>query len=1498
MSTRVHPAESRRGEAAAVAVLVLAAGLYFAVLELREPYYFLWDDNASFFLPCYAYDHDSLMVRGELPHLNYHQYLGHSHLASGQTAVLYPPLYLGLAVTRVGWGDLRPVVDVLAVLHLVAAALGMYLLLRRLAIRRAASVLASLLWMSFPFLVVVSRSWIFVGYAAAYLPWSLWALERLFARPCAPRVLALAVVKALFFYQGYVQYFVLATLFEGLWLGLRWLFAAAARQPWRRRAAAYAAALAATAALAAPLLLPMLHAKQVSAYRTGSLAFAEFISNSLDLGTFAAAQIFRMEPRAVHLSTGAVFYIGLPVLALLGAFVTSRRRVFVTALGVAAAAFVLSTRAFGVMYHVPVLSSFRWPFKSFLVVLCFLSIAVAGAADAWLGSRRKAVRRIGALLLVTGIAGNVAIVFSRSLDAPFGPNRVDREVAELRREAARRFPLARGRVVSLWLSPLEPEIHRYLIFDYATLVGAYHLGGYDPLIAKENLELALRLEYSNIFRYRLTRQMLDYLSAWSVRFFIVPESRMFPGIDELRPALERFPELRRVYRGDGLEVWENDAASPFAYFAGDPIAPAEVEWGTSSVRVATAGRGGSLRVNVAPLDWYEWTADGRDMGAVGYDEERHLVVEVPAGTEEVIVRYVNVPFRLGLFVFLAFAVSAAATWLVRRRGSVAWISVLLLCAACESPYAARPAAGGAPPPSAEPVPADASLGDGFVVWESNRSGAWRIWIRDLDGPAPRQLTPDGVGRQHCCPHVRPDGRGVAYLSLPRGQELYPESGAAGPLHLIRPDGTGDRVLVEAARTYYEHRAAVWRSPRELVFIDGEGRTRLLALEGGSSRLLTEEGDPAHGWLVNSTLTHATTGRPIFAPYDAEARRIAASRDLGGCQPYFTHDGRWGFWIAGAGGPLRRIDLATGTVGTVLGKSDPRLPEGQNYVYFPMFSPDERLLAFAASRGEHAHFEADYDVFVVETDPRDLEVVGTVRRFTKDPAPDIFPDVYSAPLALGRHFGEAPLTVEFEPPQPGSWIFSANGAEIGRGGRLSHTFAEPGTYEVRARRAGGADAAAGLRGRVTVSPARPPAVVRVELRRGREVAVSFDEQVEASGARLSFASGREIAGRRLDEGGRVLRIELAAELDERDVLTLAGITDRAQVPQRLPATRLAIEPPSWPSDRRGLLFLWETDDAANEVEDPATGAARTCVVTPRGRAFLDRHFAMVTRGGSFAVDGESLRAVLQGCKTTSELTVEATVTPARQVEGPGRILTFSSGDRARNFTLGLAGDHLVFRLRTRTTGPNADLLEPDLGPIPIGRPTHVVVTYTPGRLAAFVDGEKVLATTEIVSGFHHWKRRALLFGNESQNVDRPFYGTVEGVAVYNRVMAAGEVGENQRRYRAKLEERPEVAAIRLRARLRRRSPIPTLADISPYREALAVFEYEVLAVLSGDYSEPNMRVAHRVLLDGERTAAANRGTGQVYELAVEPFFAHPELESLYVADEVPQRGSLFFANAVE
>jgi hypothetical protein len=762
---------------------------------------------------------------------------------------------------------------------------------------------------------------------------------------------------------------------------------------------------------------------------------------------------------------------------------------------------------------------------------------------------------------------------------------------------------------------------------------------------------------------------------------------------------------------------------------------------------------------------------------------------------------------------------------------------------------------------------EVALGPGYVVWESNRGGPWRIWMRGLDGGASRRLSPEEPGRDHCCPHISPDGRRIAYLSGEAGGEEYPPGGLVGALHLIARDGTDNRVVAAVARSYFENRAVVWRSADELIHIDGERATVALDLTTGQSRRLADP--PAeHAWLIDPTLAWATTGRPTFAPYDPGRRAVLPRRRLGGCQPYFSGDGRWGFWTAGAGGPIHRVELGTGRVERILDKNDRRVPGGFGYAYFPMFSADGGLFAWAASTGGHDHFRTDYEVFVAESDPETLELVGPVLRVTRHAGTDRFPDAWWPPLALGRHSGEASLTTRLSAPSAGEWQWDLGDEATDTGRTVEHSWTVPGRYEVVARKGGET-----LRGLVVVRPPRPPTVLTATAHGGGfEVAVTFDEEIDAGAAELGFASGIAIAGREVAAGGSSLLVRLTEPLRVADRLTISGVRDRAQSPNTMTPATLVVEPPAWPASRRGLVFLWETADAANLVADRELGAERAHTLTAGGEATLDAHFAMVVDGGTFALErGETARLV-EALKATNQLSLELTLVAG---ERDGRIVTWA-GEKALNLWLGQRAGRLSAGLRTGSRGPAA-YPEVELFERPGTVPGHLVLTYEPGRLTAYLNGERKLVSQDPQGDFYHWRELPLTFGGDG------WRGRIEGVAIYDRVLDGAEVAEGHRLYREKREARPAIPRTVVEARIVRRSATPTLEEISPYREALFTIDYAVKRRVEGPPIGAELRAVQWAILDAEPLAVSRSADGARYRLTVESFASQPQLESVYLAD---------------
>jgi hypothetical protein len=86
-----------------------------------------------------------------------------------------------------------------------------------------------------------------------------------------------------------------------------------------------------------------------------------------------------------------------------------------------------------------------------------------------------------------------------------------------------------------------------------------------------------------------------------------------------------------------------------------------------------------------------------------------------------------------------------------------------------------------------------------------------------------------------------------------------------------------------------------------------------------------------------------------------------------------------------------------------------------------------------------------------------------------------------------------------------------------------------------------------------------------------------------------------------------------------------------------------------------------------------------------------------------------------------------------------------------------------------------------------------------------------------------------------------------------------------------------------AELIKLSKVPTLEEISPYREALVVGEYRVKQVVEGELKTQTVRVAHWALLDGAATTPASRKPGWSGRINLETFEANPQRKSLFSSD---------------
>jgi len=149
--------------------------------------------------------------------------------------------------------------------------------------------------------------------------------------------------------------------------------------------------------------------------------------------------------------------------------------------------------------------------------------------------------------------------------------------------------------------------------------------------------------------------------------------------------------------------------------------------------------------------------------------------------------------------------------------------------------------------------------------------------------------------------------------------------------------------------------------------------------------------------------------------------------------------------------------------------------------------------------------------------------------------------------------------------------------------------------------------------------------------------------------------------------------------------------------------------------------------------------------------------------------------------SGEFSIEAWVVPANVTQEMARIVSYSAGATARNFTLQQTLYDYDFLLRTNETSLNGDpaLSTPSADEVLQATLQHVVATYNPidGR-RVYVNGELVSNTDPIPGGtLVDWQDTfAFVLGNETSG-DGLWEGTFRLAAIHRRAMTQEQVVQN-------------------------------------------------------------------------------------------------------------------------
>ncbi|HHH35560.1 MAG TPA: LamG domain-containing protein [Gammaproteobacteria bacterium] len=202
----------------------------------------------------------------------------------------------------------------------------------------------------------------------------------------------------------------------------------------------------------------------------------------------------------------------------------------------------------------------------------------------------------------------------------------------------------------------------------------------------------------------------------------------------------------------------------------------------------------------------------------------------------------------------------------------------------------------------------------------------------------------------------------------------------------------------------------------------------------------------------------------------------------------------------------------------------------------------------------------------------------------------------------------------------------------------------------------------------------------------------------------------------------------------------------------------------------------------------TTAYDTSGVEPALHLTLSGNVSWVGGWGIEIVDGKAQGTTTASKKlhdlitATGEYSIEAWVVPANVTqEGPARIISYSGGTQARNFTLGQTLYNYNFLPRSSTTDANGEpaLSTADAAEVLQATQQHVVVTYDPanGR-RIYVNGQFTGDVDPVAGGnLNDWDDSfALVLGNEVSG-DRLWKGKLRLVAIHNRALTPEQIMQN-------------------------------------------------------------------------------------------------------------------------
>lgn len=701
-----------------VIILVLVCILMLVALEVRQPYFFLQDDNADSYICQYVHSLRSVS-QGEFPFYNFHQLGGIPFLDRGQTGELNVVVYLAGILSQLFLGHLCGTVDFTAALYLIAGAVGMFLFLKKKTeLADYIAVLGAIAWSFNSFSIYCGSNWIISIILTGCFPWMVLSTSYLAQNNGLKAILIAAIPKVFMFYSGHPQYFIYAILFDYLFgLGYQFFFTGKGKRLKTEGAFTLKYFLSGLVVTlwSLPLLGPMFLAMTNSVDRQGRPELSYFIEYRFRIEDFFLSLVY---PTMQYDVTGFKQLIGqeaavvdemiaiqknlahigliLFLIVLMGLirFITSfsrkttkeEKRIYRWMYSLLPAAVISflwgGTKWFNVIiFYIPMLNRFRYPFKVMQIFLFFLILfaclslqqIVSGMTD------KKKAKAVGFALVAIECINLLAVYFILPVrffglysnsPKPFTEPLFD-DLKGSRYVTVLDSP-------SFWLqnpTTLEERSIRVphdtaalLSYNYATYYGLNNITGYDVLTSLETVTASDNLLYYTdsiggsvgYFYDGFVEQMRDR----GVSYYVT-----LPANAEI--VEEELSEygLTRWSEDDNRVVFMDTEAEPLAY-SGNDYGEVTLDEHVNYLVVTTPDsfEGGSVTVNYTHDRRFIATVDGEQAAITDSGDYHDMIIEgIPSGSHEIVFRFVDHTFRNCLVISLIGTVALAGLLLITER---------------------------------------------------------------------------------------------------------------------------------------------------------------------------------------------------------------------------------------------------------------------------------------------------------------------------------------------------------------------------------------------------------------------------------------------------------------------------------------------------------------------------------------------------------------------------------------------------------------------------------------------------------------------------------------------------------------------------------------------------------------------------------------------------------------------------------------------------------------